>query len=220
MAIKKNGKRTGTHRKRATRNVGVMPTSAQQYNANQMRFLLCALKNGLNYAAAYREAYNYKGKNVSVRANLLLRKPGMREILASMAERAFMAEGIDAAQVLGETARIAFANAKDLFDEKGSLIPIQKLPQGVAAAIKGMDVELRVDKDGVQETVIKPRMHDKLKALALLGNNLNIFKAEGQTDVNVNLVLSRMEMGRKRALEARNAERAKAVEATVIDDGA
>lgn len=147
MSVKASGKRSGGNRKRLPKGVADMPGINQRYNPNQMKFLMEMIKNGGNKSEAYRVAYDYTGKNANEMANRVLSMPGARELLGAMQERAYLAAGIDAAQVLGETAKIAFHNPKDLYDKKtGKAIPIHKLPRGIASVIKKMEVHL--DKKG------------------------------------------------------------------------
>lgn len=183
---------------------GLMPMTTESYNPNQMKFLMNLLSNGGNITQAYRDAYDYSGNHGNVLGRKILSKPGMKELFGAMQERAFLAAGIDASQVLGETARVAFSNIKDLYDDKGMPIPVHKLPPGVAAAVKKLETEVMVSGDG-ETQVIKStvEMRDKLKGLHMIGSAINVFKPDGSTEVNVNLVVDRMEAARKRAYEAR-----------------
>lgn len=182
----------------------LMPAKGSNYSPNQMKFMMELLRNGGNQSAAYRTAYDYEGPHAGRHALQVLKRPGVRELLASMQERAYAAAGIDAAQVLGATAQVAFSNLRDLHDKKGKAIPIHKLPRGIAAAVK--KVEAVLDRKGKQVGTVY-EMRDSLKALGMIGNHLGIFKPDGGAEVNVNLVVERMNAGRQRALEARNAAR-------------
>jgi len=72
--------------------------------------------------------------------------------------------------VVQELAKIAFLDPSALFDADGRVIPIQKLPKEVAAAIAGLDVSQSGD-----VTTTKVKLSDKKGALELLGRHLHMF---------------------------------------------
>ena len=89
-------------------------------------------------------------KNAAIEAGLpgirgaqLLRKPEVVKRIQQLNAEQFAHVGVTAETVKGELARVAFASARDLFDEDGALIAPQDLPDDVAATIAGIDVEVR-----------------------------------------------------------------------------
>ena len=78
---------------------------------------------------------------------------------------------ISAERVLGELAKLAFANPQDYVDENGKPRAIHELTRDQAAAISSFKVVLIDDSSKVAET----KLHDKKASLELLGRNLKLF---------------------------------------------
>ncbi len=72
-------------------------------------------------------------------------------------------------RIIEELGTVAFFNVQDLFDDNGNMLHPSMWPEHAARAIQGMDVERRVDKDGTEEIVLKPRAASKIQALEILG---------------------------------------------------
>ena len=82
---------------------------------------------------------------------------------------------IDAVTVIRELSRVALVSVADLYDDKGDLIPIKKLPKHVAAAIASVEVV----KHPVNDTVTtKVKLHSKLAALGDLCKHLGLYQAD------------------------------------------
>lgn len=119
----------------------------------------------------------------------LLRNPAVVKRIQEINAEQFAHVGVTAETVKGELARVAFASARDLFDDDGKLIPPQELPDDVAATIAGIDVEHRTEAGPehggprANYQVIKVRRVDKMAALALLARH---FKVVGAEDDGVN----------------------------------
>jgi hypothetical protein len=89
--------------------------------------------------------------------------------------------------VLTEVRKVASLNIKDAFDEDGRLLPLDKMPPHVSAAIASVDTyELEGKNAG---TLKRVKFYDKLKAIELLGKNLKIWveRHEGGGDVYINI---------------------------------
>jgi phage terminase small subunit len=104
----------------------------------QMRFILayviCA-----NAAQAAREA-GYSQKSAEDIGRQLLRSPKVaKEIERRQAKLTAKLE-VTAEAGLGGIARVAFADAGELFDGDGRLRPIHSLPDNIRMAIAGVDV--------------------------------------------------------------------------------
>lgn len=100
---------------------------------------------GASKAEAYRRAYAMKpswdARRIADNAWKLFKRP---EVLAHLAQLATEAEAqyeIRKHLVLAKLTAGATANVQDLYDEKGELIPIHKLPREVAATICSIEVE-------------------------------------------------------------------------------
>jgi phage terminase small subunit len=83
--------------------------------------------------------------------------------------------GIDGDRVLLEFARVAFLDARKLFNPDGSLKRLDELDDDVAAAIAGLDVNELRDADGfVIGRAKKIKLVDKLGALSKLAQHLGL----------------------------------------------
>lgn len=85
---------------------------------------------------------------------------------------------VTAEKVLEETARIAFSDLRQIFDDNGNLRPIKDLPAGVAACISSVEVVTKriPGTDPVEvEYVSKIKFWDKVSTLGLLGKHLRLF---------------------------------------------
>jgi hypothetical protein len=114
----------------------------------------------------------------------LLRKPEIVKRIQELNAEQFAHVGVTAETIKGELARVAFASARDLFDEDGKMIAPHELSDDVAATIAGIDVEVRKEASGTFGTphreyqVVKVRRVDKMAALGLLARHFKIVGAE------------------------------------------
>jgi phage terminase small subunit len=119
-----------------------------------------------------------------------LKLPQVRARIAELLEERHAELDISGRRVMQELAAISFAKVSDLYDENGDLIPPYNLPEHVAAAISGMDVEMRFDgrgEDAVPYTIRKYRFVDKNAALGTLAKH---FKIVGTDEDGVNALAS------------------------------
>ena len=121
----------------------------------------------------------YSPKSAHSIATETLQKPAVRaridKALAAQSRRT----GVTADRVVRELARVAFANSQDVIDYDDATVKPEAVRDDTAA-VASVRVKTIPTKDGpgVEREV---KMHDKLKALELLGKRLGLF-----TD-NVNL---------------------------------
>lgn len=117
-------------------------------------------------------------------------RPDIRARIGEIVWQRFRKENITAERVIRELARIAFANAADLFDDKGNLIPVHELPDDVAATISAIDVETSRRGRGEDKeffTIRKVKQASKMEALTVLAKH---FKVIGDVDDGVNAVVN------------------------------
>jgi phage terminase small subunit len=128
----------------------------------------------LNGAAAARRA-GYAEANAKVQASNLLADPRIQQaIQAAMQERAQRTD-ISADRVLRELSRLAFFDARRLYDSDGAPLPLQQLDNDTAAAVVGLDrVAIGNEQVGFGE-VHKIKLADKLGALTLIGRHLGMW---------------------------------------------
>lgn len=123
---------------------------------------------------------------------------------AAQRVRDMLAEAIDPDRVLREAGRIAYSDIRQLFDEKGKLLPITEWPDDISRAIAQVEVVRgNVDQgDGKFDEVVKFRLWDKVSKLT------NLMKYHGQLTEKVEVsgnvnVVERLLAGRKRVANAK-----------------
>lgn len=120
--------------------------------------------------------------------------------------REVLGDQIDPDRVLREAARLAYSDVRQLFSEDGKLLPVKQWPDGLAAAIGGVEVVKRnVDSnDDHTDDVIKVKVWDKGKALELLFRHLGLIKDRLDLGVTADAkdLLARLAEGRRRVSEA------------------
>lgn len=92
--------------------------------------------------------------------------------------------GVNADRVVRELARIAFGDVKALFDETGRLRPIHELEADVSAMLSGVEVAREktrtrgdeTEETTVEESIVKVKSWDKVRALELLAKHLGMLK--------------------------------------------
>ncbi|MCT7911661.1 terminase small subunit [Arcobacter lacus] len=110
-----------------------------------------------------------------------LTKPNIKEYLQnSMNKRAEKLE-ITADKVIGEIAKLAFANTTDILEITDTSIKIKDLSKLDTSCISS--AEEVFDKDGCRVGV-KVKLHDKTKNLELLGRHLGLFKDKVEISVD------------------------------------
>lgn len=130
-------------------------------------------------AAAIRAGYS--PKTAVKKACHLLKLQPVKEYLAEKREVISEELGLSATQLLQEYARIAFFDARNLYDDNHRLIPFNELPPDTAAAI---GVEMFEKCVGSGDTrlqagrVVKIGLQHKLAALNALAKHLGLFEKE------------------------------------------
>ncbi len=122
--------------------------------------------------AAIRAGYSKKTANEIGCQNLakLNISIAIQEAVAARSKRTEITQD----RVLEELARLAFFDIRKLYDEDGNLLPIHELPEEVAAAIGGLDVQ-SVGGDDSIVTTKKIKVIDKKGSLELIGRHLKMF---------------------------------------------
>jgi len=78
-------------------------------------------------------------------------------------------------RVLKEYARLAFLDPQKFYDDEGNLLPVTELPKDVAAALTGMDVSTRFNKESLRfDTLKKIKFADKKGALDSVAKHLGM----------------------------------------------
>ncbi len=144
----------------------------------QQRFVQHYLACGNGAEAARRAGYSRRS-SIGI-ASYLLRRPPIEAAIAAANEERARTLRIDAEHVLGEWARLGFADigAFVACDANGRLVPkpFAELSADARAAIA--EITISEGKDGTSR--VKLKMHDKLRALSALGKHLGLDKKEAK----------------------------------------
>jgi phage terminase small subunit len=127
----------------------------------------------LNATAAARRA-GYSAKTAEWQGPQLLGKPHVAAAVAEAMESRSRRTGITADRVLQELAAIAFADPRRLFDPDGAPLPLSDLDDDIARAVATVE-HGPAGGVGGGPAAARMRLHDKLKALEMLGRHLGLF---------------------------------------------
>ncbi len=152
-----------------------MSKPTAKLNAQQRLFVAAYLSNGFNAKAACIEA-GYSSRSAYSMGPRLLTNPLVKAELDSKMAGTLASLGVTAERTLLELQRVAHADLGEAFDANGKLLPLAKMPADVRKALSGIDTE--DTKDGA---VLKVKLHDKLKALELLGKYQKLFVEQVET---------------------------------------
>lgn len=121
--------------------------------------------------AAIRAGYSPKTAGAIGAENL--EKPQIRACIGKALAEQSKRTGVTADRVVRELARVAFANSQDVIDyDDATVRPDAARDDTAAVASVRVKTIPTKDGDGVEREV---KMHDKLKALELLGKRLGLF---------------------------------------------
>jgi len=83
---------------------------------------------------------------------------------------------IDPDRALREAARVAYSDIRQLFDENGHLLPMNKWPADIAPVVSSIKVlRANLDKgDGKFNDVVEVKLWDKVKNLEMLFKHLGL----------------------------------------------
>lgn len=102
-------------------------------------------------------------------------------------------------RIIRELEKIGFMDARQLFDENGNPIPIQKLSDDAASVIAGMKVRSESNgDDGEVATITEYKLNNKVDALKLLGQNLQMFNKNVVIEDKRPIVVVKDMTGRKK----------------------
>ena len=108
-----------------------------------------------------------------------LTKPDIQDAIAQAMQQRAERTQVTADQVLQEYAKVAFLDIRRLFDETGSIKPVEELDDRTAAAVSGLEVEELFEGRGEKRKHIgrlhKIKLADKMRALEGLARHLGMF---------------------------------------------
>lgn len=152
----------------------------------------------------------------------VLKKHAVATRIRELWGEASEAAGVTPEMVFQQMRRFAFQDVRGLYDENGMLKPIHELDDDMAAAITGIDVETRYDRDGAEEdgtpnfkpvNTIKIRRVDPMPALTLFAKHFKLVDTEGEgVNALAAALADRLQAGRRRAYGAPPARHSQDVE--------
>lgn len=161
----------------------------------------------------------YSAKTASRISQELFSKPHVAEAVRKGMEERAKRNKISQDRVLQEYAKIAFFDPRRLYDDQGNLVPIQNLPEDVAAAIAGVDVVVGKKSDvavaeaaaeaaggassttAITTTVRKIKLVDKKGALDSLARHLGMFLDKSEVTIKGDLA-ERLARAKERVSES------------------
>lgn len=113
--------------------------------AARIRFAEAFFRDPSNAGKAYMSVFpDVKKESAWAQGSRWLKDPVVKQRLAELEENASQIAqeklNIDAERILQEEARIAFLDPRQLYDENGSLLPLNNLPEDVARALDSVKV--------------------------------------------------------------------------------
>lgn len=116
------------------------------------------------------------------------RRPAVKRALSRYAERA----ELSAVRVLEELRRVAMSDLASYYNVDGSFVPFDHLTQDQRSALASCETIIKNAQagDGVVDTVLKIKLHDKLKALELLAKHFHLVDETVKVDTDVRVTVS------------------------------
>jgi phage terminase small subunit len=108
-------------------------------NQRQSAFVEAFLTDGNATQAAIKAGYS--PRSASSTGYDLLQNPRIRAALRGRQQKRAQMADVNAASVLRMAQRLAFYDARELFDANGQMMPVHALPDDIAAAVQGLEVE-------------------------------------------------------------------------------
>lgn len=152
----------------------------------EQRFVNAYLGEAAGNGQKAAELAGYAKKSARITASKLLKKANIRAAVANKQARLDEKAEITVDRVLAELASVAFSDVRVLFDDAGNLRPVQQLSDEAARALASVEVarekttRLGSAESGikVEESVIKLKQWDKLRALEMIAKLRGMFPSE------------------------------------------
>lgn len=133
----------------------------------------------------------YAEKSAKSQASRLLTLSNTQEYIQHLLHIRTERTRITADKVVEEIAKVAFLNVEDFYDDMG-LKPLSELDENAKAAISSYQTKrIKVGKDKHEDVPIM-KVHDKMKALELLGKHVGAFEKDNaqKQPINQNINVS------------------------------
>lgn len=166
-----------------------LPEDADGLSPKHRRFVIEYLVDQNGKAAAIRAGYSPVSAEST--ASVILSDPKVRATVDAALEQRAKEAGASVEEVVTILTRVAKADLRRVVDEHGRVLPLQEIPEDLAAAISSIEVE---ELFGTQEAIgprggvrkervqigytTKVKLWDKNKAAELLGKWLRMWKEQ------------------------------------------
>jgi len=140
------------------------------------------LKGWTQTKSAIEAGYSKKSAHVNA-SRLLKNDKNLIYYINSEKQKAVQSCQIDVQRIINEEKCISLFNPKQLFDEAGSMISPEKLPDEIARNISNLEVINVVISDKVKEVRYKYKFWDKGKSLERLSKHMQMYN-DTKKDVN------------------------------------
>ena len=140
------------------------------------------LFKGLTQREAYKQAYdaeNMTDKSIDEKACELAANVKVKSRLEELSNELRLRNMVTVERVLTEYAKLGYFDVRNLFNNDGSPIPIQKLDDDTAAALAGLDIQEIYEGTGDNRKFVgytkKYKLPDKKAALDSMAKYLGMF---------------------------------------------
>lgn len=171
--------------------VALRNRDADGLSPQHARFVREYLKD-LNGRAAYeRSGYKARGAVADAAAARLLAHVRVRAAIKRVLGEQTKRYDISADKVLQESARLAFFDARQLYNEDGSLKPVSAWPDEVAAAVSGIESIERTTPEGLPAGITKKvHLWSKPSQLLLLAKHLRLLHEDKTPSTVINVTVA------------------------------
>ena len=122
----------------------------------------------------------YSKKTAEVQASKMLSNPKVQEYVSFLKGKREERTEITGDRVVEELAKIAFMDAEQFFKDDGDVKLLSELDDDAKSAVSSYSYKRVNLGDGEYVDVPIIKMHDKLKALELLGKHIGIFEKDNK----------------------------------------
>lgn len=120
----------------------------------------------------------YSEKTASSQASRLLTHAKVQEFIQEYIKGREKRTEITGDMVIQELAKIAFVDVKNIYDDNGDLLPIPNLPSEITSAISTFKTRKENQGNSDYDIIEEYKMHDKMRALEMLGKHTGIFEKD------------------------------------------
>jgi phage terminase small subunit len=171
----------------------------RKLTAKQQRFTEEYLRDFNATQAAIRAGYS--ARTAGKIGSQLLGKTGIAEAIARGRDRATAKAEVTVDRIVQAAAAVAFSDIRQLYDERGELLPVHQWPDGVAESVAGIEVEERFEGRGEAREYVgqlrKVKRWDKTKALEILAKYKKLFDDGAKINLTAGVVVYLPSNGRE-----------------------